>query len=107
MQFGGQSEVGKIKRLLLKSPQQAFVSEKNIDAQWRELNYTSAPDFAKAQREYESFVDLLEQHQAEIEFLPQNEATGLDSIYVHDPALITNRGVILCNMGKAQRRGDG
>jgi N-dimethylarginine dimethylaminohydrolase len=106
MRFGGQSEVGTIKRLLLKSPQQAFVSEENIDAQWRELNYAGAPNFAKAQREYERFVDLLKQHHPEIEFLPQNEATGLDSIYVHDPALITNRGAILCNMGKAQRRGE-
>jgi arginine deiminase len=106
MRFGGQSEVGTIKRLLLKSPQQAFVSEENIDAQWRELNYAGAPDFAKARREYQRFVDLLKQHQPEIEFLPQNQATGLDSIYVHDPALITNRGAILCNMGKAQRRGE-
>jgi N-dimethylarginine dimethylaminohydrolase len=106
MRFGGQSEVGTIKRLLLKHPQQAFVSAKNIETQWRELNYTGAPDFAAARREYERFVDLLKQHQPEIEFLPQNEATGLDSIYVHDPALITNRGAILCNMGKAQRRGE-
>jgi len=106
MQFGGQSEVGKIKRLLLKSPQQAFVRARNIEAQWRQLNFAGAPNFAKALREYESFVDLLKQHQPEIEFLPQNEATGLDSIYVHDPALITNRGAILCNMGKAQRRGE-
>jgi len=106
MQFGGKTEVGKIKRLLLKSPQQAFVSAQNIQAQWRQLNYAGAPDFAAARREYESFVDLLKQHQPEIEFLPQNEATGLDSIYVHDPALITNRGAILCNMGKAQRRGE-
>ncbi len=106
MRFGGQSEVGTIKRLLLKSPQQAFVSVKNIDAQWQELNYAGAPDFAAALREYERFVDLLKQHQPEIEFLPTNEAAGLDSIYVHDPALITNHGAILCNMGKAQRRGE-
>jgi N-dimethylarginine dimethylaminohydrolase len=106
MKFGCQSEVGKIKRLLLKSPQAAFVSAENIRAQWQSLNYSAAPDFEKAQREYDHFVALLKPHIPEIEFLPQNEMTGLDSIYVHDAALIANNGAILCNMGKNQRRGE-
>ena len=29
--------------------------------------------------------------------------TSLDSIYTHDPCIVTNRGAILCNMGKPQR----
>jgi len=28
---------------------------------------------------------------------------GLDSMYVHDPVLITEKGAILCNMGKEER----
>ena len=106
MKFGCQSEVGKIKRLLLKHPREAFINAENINRQWQQLNYLRAPDFVKAQREYEAFVDLLRPHAAEIEFLPQHDATGLDSIYVHDPAVITSRGAILCNMGKAERRGE-
>jgi len=106
MPFGGQSEVGKIKRLLLKHPRQAFVDTKNISRQWERLNYLQAPDFEKALREYDHFVDLLKPHVEAIEFLPQHDDTGLDSIYVHDPALITSRGAILCNMGKAERRGE-
>lgn len=106
MAFGCQSEVGKIQRLLLKHPREAFRHAQNIAAQWERLNYTGAPDFAKAQREYEHFIALLKPHIAEMVFLPPHDETGLDSIYVHDPALITSRGAILCNMGKAERRGE-
>jgi len=106
MLFGSQSEVGKIKRLLLKHPQEAFISTPNIGAQWKELNYFGAPNFEKALQEYENFVSLLTPHVAEIVYLPHDSRTGLDSIYAHDPALITSRGAILCNMGKAERRGE-
>lgn len=106
MPFGCQSEVGKIRRLLLKHPREAFRNAQNIAAQWKQLNYTGLPDFDKAQQEYDHFVDLLKPHVDTIEFLPQHDDTELDSIYVHDPALITSRGAILCNMGKAKRRGE-
>ncbi len=106
MSFGCQSEVGKIRRLLLKHPRQAFVDAKNISRQWEQLNYLQAPDFEKALREYDHFVELLKPHVETIECLPEHDATGLDSIYVHDPALITSQGAILCNMGKAERRGE-
>jgi N-dimethylarginine dimethylaminohydrolase len=39
-------------------------------------------------------------------FLPENEATGMDSIYVRDASIITDEGVILCNMGKPARSGE-
>ena len=42
----------------------------------------------------------------EIHFLPQHNQTGLDSIYAHDPVIVTNRGAILGNMGKALREGE-
>jgi N-dimethylarginine dimethylaminohydrolase len=106
MSFGCQSEVGKILCLLLKPPKQAFLNQENILRQWQALNYLGAPDFERALQEYEQLVNLLRQHIPEISFLPPNDHTGLDSVYVHDPVLVTNKGAILCNMGKAQRRGE-
>ncbi len=106
MPFGCQSEIGEIKHLLLKHPQQAFINDANIFHQWEALNYFGAPDFEKALQEYEQFVNLLRQHIPAISFLPSSDHTGLDSIYVHDPLLVTNKGAILCNMGKALRRGE-
>ncbi|MGH7454698.1 MAG: dimethylarginine dimethylaminohydrolase family protein [bacterium] len=106
MPFGCQSEVGKIHRLLLKHSREAFINPENVRRQWEALNYLGAPDFDRAVQEYEQFVNLLRQHIPEISFLPPSDHTGLDSIYVHDPVLVTNKGAILCNMGKALRRGE-
>jgi N-dimethylarginine dimethylaminohydrolase len=106
MKFGCSSEVGGIKSLLLKHPREAFVNQKNIDEQWMSLNYYGRPDFDKAIEEYESFVALLRKLETEIHYLPENEKTGLDSIYIHDPVMITKMGAILCCMGKKEREGE-
>jgi N-dimethylarginine dimethylaminohydrolase len=39
--------------------------------------------------------------------LPLDDRTGLDSLYTHDPVLISNRGAIILQMGKPERRGEG
>lgn len=96
-----QSEVGRLTRVLLKHPRAAFESARAIDAQWRALNFTSAPDLARASDEYERFVDVLKGHGAIPYFLP--DAGGLDSIYVRDASIVCDRGAILCGMGKANR----
>jgi N-dimethylarginine dimethylaminohydrolase len=106
MKFGGQSEVDQIKSLLLKHPKDAFISHENIQSQWKELNYLASPDFDKALKEYNNFVGCLKKSAPEIYYLPQNDKTGLDSIYVHDPVIITNKGAVLCNMGKESRRAE-
>jgi len=106
MKFGSQSEVGKIKSILLKHPKDAFINQEEIAKQWKGLNYTGIPDFEKALKEYELFVELLKIHIPEIHYLPQDDRTGLDSLYVHDPVIITEKGAILCNMGKEQRQGE-
>jgi len=100
------SEVAPIQKLLLKHPRNAFVSQKNIEDQWRELNYTALPDYDKALKEYDAFVSILEETVSYILFLPPNEHTGLDSLYVRDASIATPKGVILCNMGKKDRGGE-
>lgn len=106
MTFGCQSMVKPVRRILLKHPRDAFVSAANIAAQWKELNYLGAPDLAKVLDEYEFFVSLLAKTIPELIYLPPHTQTGLDSLYVHDPVIVTERGAILCNMGKAQRQGE-
>jgi arginine deiminase len=106
MKFCSQSEVGKIQKILIKHPKAAFISQKNVDAQWKELNYSGCPDYAKALQEYDNFVGLLKKQVSEIHYLPKSDETGLDSVYVHDPVIVTEEGVILCNMGKRERQGE-
>jgi len=103
MKFSCQSEVGHIQSLLLKHPREAFISKSNIEAQWVDLNYTGCPDYDKSLKEYDNFVELLKKYVPEIHYLPQNSQTGLDSIYVHDSVVVTDKGAILCKMGKEKR----
>lgn len=106
MEFGCQSEVGLIKWLLLKNPSEAFISDGVIEEHWIDLNYLGPPDFSQAVEEYAGFVELLEKQIQEIHYLPRNDRTGLDSIYVHDPAIMTPEGAVVCNMGKKQRKSE-
>ena len=106
MKFGYQSEVNQIRSLLLKHPRDAFISQKNIQAQWKELNYSKPPDHRKATEEYDDFVGILRKFIPEVHYLPQDDRTGLDSIYVHDPLIITDKGAVLCSMGKEKRRAE-
>ena len=106
MEFGSQSEVGKIQKILIKHPRDVFISQENVDAQWRALNYSACPDYSNALDEYEIFVSLLKRDASEIHFLPRSEKTGLDSVYVRDALITTPKGVVLCSMGKEARRGE-
>src|SRR5436190_9997433 len=101
--IGGLSEVASIRRLILKRPQDAFVDERRIEAQWRDLRFTARPDLRKAAAEHERFAELLGGSGTEILFLPRDDETGLDSIYVRDAVVVSEQGAFLCNMGKATR----
>lgn len=104
--MGAHSEIGSVRRIVLKHPREAFVSDLSIARQWRGLGYVGRPDFRGAVEEYETLVDLLEGFGAEVLFLPRDDDTGLDSVYVRDAAIATDDGLILCSMGKDGRRAE-
>lgn len=100
------NEFDRIARLVLKHPREAFGDRSSIARQWQPLNYPAAPDLGRATDEYEAFVELLGSNGAEISFLPADERTGLDSVYVRDASIAAPGGMILLNMGKALRSGE-
>ena len=102
MRFGCQDMVTQVRRILLKHPKDAFIDQSKIDHQSSELNYSTTPDFDIACKDYDNFLNIIKSFEPEIHFLPASD-TSLDSIYTHDPCVVTNSGVILCNMGKEQR----
>jgi N-dimethylarginine dimethylaminohydrolase len=89
--------------VVVKHARAAFVSDAVIADAWQDLNFTAAPVFAAAVGQYEAFLDLVSATGAVVHHLPAAPDTGLDSIYVRDAAIVSDRGVILCNMGKPQR----
>jgi N-dimethylarginine dimethylaminohydrolase len=97
------SEVGRLTRVAVKHPRDAFVDAATIAAQWQALNFTAPPDLPRACDEHDRFVDILRGAGAAVDFLPRDPATTLDSIYVRDASIVSPRGVILCRMGKPAR----
>ena len=93
-----------IRRVLIKSPENAYKNQVNIDSQYQDLNYFGKPDFVRSLEDYESFRSILKKSGVEIHDLPADDITSLDSIYTHDPCLISNSGVVLCSMGKILRK---
>ena len=97
------AEFGRLTRVLLKHPREAFRSDDAIAAEWKALSFGAAPSFAGAIEEYDAFVEILRTAGAQVTDLPAAEATNLDSIYVRDASIVCSRGVILCRMGKRLR----
>ena len=98
-----QSEVDVLRRVVLKHAREAFVDLPCIERGWKDLGYLRPPDFERAVHEYEDFLSLLDRFGIECLCLPTASDVGLDSIYVRDASVVTDRGVVLCNMGKLER----
>jgi N-dimethylarginine dimethylaminohydrolase len=100
------SETASLRHVVLKHPREAFVDDATIAAQWRHLNFTAPPDLARAIDEYDRFVDAVRSCGAEVTFLPRDERTTLDSIYVRDASIVSPHGIAFCSMGKPARGGE-
>lgn len=98
-----QSDVGTLKSVLLKHARDAFRDAATVDAAWRGLNYLAPPDPGRAVAEYDHFAARIEEMGARIHWMPPDDVTTLDSLYVRDASIASSAGMILCNMGKAAR----
>ena len=99
--FGSQSMVEPLKRVLVRRPDEAFG---NADPQtW---HYVSQPDLAKAQAEHDALVATLRDSGCEVLYHEASLPGLADSIFTHDPVIVTDEGSILLRMGKDHRRGE-
>lgn len=101
-----QSETGRLRRVVVKHPAEAVGSQAAADAQWAELGWRGRPDYGRMCREADAFIALMRERGVEVLRLPRDEGTGMDSVYVRDASVVTDRGVILGAMGKAARVGE-
>jgi N-dimethylarginine dimethylaminohydrolase len=102
-----QSMVAPLRRVIVKRPEEAFENAETIAQQWAGLGYLRPPDFRLACEEHARLVALLRASGAEVLELPADPRTGLDSLYAHDPVLISDSGAIVFQLGKNARRGEG
>jgi len=101
--FNCNNMVDPIKKILLKHPRSAFVNQNKINIEYKKLNFLGAPNFDESINEYESFMEILISLNIKLYFLEKDGKTTIDSIYTHDPFIISNEGAIICNMGKKNR----
>jgi dimethylargininase len=99
--YGSQSMVDPLRRVLVKRPDQAFAVDD--PAKW---HYAGRPVLETAQREHDALVDILREAGAEVLYHDELQHHRADAIFAHDPAIVTDHGVIILSMGKDLRRGE-
>ena len=103
MNYGCQSMVKKIDTILIKKPEFAFISQENLDKNWEAFKYIGCPDYNQVLKEYAEFEKIIKENVENVYYLPQDDRTGLDSIYTHDSLKVTSRGAIYFPRGKELR----
>lgn len=103
MNYGCQSMTGKVEAILIKRPEEAFISQKNLDENWEKFKYFGCPDYEKTLEEYDAFEKFIKENVPNVYYLKQDDRAGLDSIYTHDPLKVTKKGAIYFPMGKDVR----
>ncbi|TGQ65519.1 amidinotransferase [Mesorhizobium sp. M00.F.Ca.ET.186.01.1.1] len=96
--FGSQSMAAPLRRVLMRSAANAMRGADR--AQW---HYGPGFDPAKAASQHAVLAELVAASGAEIEWI-DDKADGLsDSVFTHDPSLMTDRGALILSMGKPLR----
>jgi N-dimethylarginine dimethylaminohydrolase len=98
-QFGAQSMAAPIRRVVMRSAASAMAGADRV--RW---HYGPGFDAAKAGAQHAALAGLVAASGATIEWLPDVEDGLADSVFTHDPSLMTDSGAIILSMGKALRR---
>jgi N-dimethylarginine dimethylaminohydrolase len=97
------NEYSNLVQVAVRNPENAFVSQEKLAQEWLPLRFHAMPDFKKSSTEFALFRQFLAASGAEVIDLPAQENLTIDSIYPRDNVLVSPKGLILCNMGRASR----
>lgn len=99
--FGSQSMAAPLRRVLMRSAANAM-----RDADKAAWHYGPGFNPAKAASQHAVLAELVAASGAKIEWI-EDKADGLsDSVFTHDPSLMTERGALILSMGKPLRAGE-
>ncbi len=99
--FGAQSMAAPLRRVLMRSAESAM-----RHARAAEWHYGPGFDAQRAARQHAAFAELVAASGAEVEWLTDADDSLADSVFTHDPSLMTDDGAIILSMGKALRRAE-
>ncbi len=96
--YGAQSMAAPLRLVLMRSAASAM---RGADPQrW---HYGSGFDPAKAAIQHAALTELVAGSGARVEWLDDGDDGLADSVFTHDPSLVTDRGAIILSMGKPLR----
>lgn len=93
-----------LQRVIVKHPNDAFISQAHLSDEWQRFNFSDEPDLKEAVREFADFISILEKYVPDISYLAASKEVGIDSLYAHDPVKFTSEGAILLKSGKKLRQ---
>lgn len=96
--YGGHSMTAPLRSVLVRSP-----APPAGDHDWQTFNYQHPVDQGLATAEHAALQSLLAAEGIEVVTATADPAGELDAIFAFDPSIATNRGAILCRMGKPAR----
>src|SRR5690606_9312598 len=96
--YGSQSMAAPLRRVLMRRASSAM--RRAEAAEW---HYGPAFDPARAARQHDELARLVAAAGAEIEWLTDEDDGLADSVFTHDPSLMTDHGAVILSMGKALR----
>lgn len=98
---GAQSMVAPLRRVMVRRPDRSFaVTDPEF---W---HFSGRPDLITAQKEHDGLVEILRSEGVDIVYHRASLPGMADSIYVFDPAIVTEEGAVILKMGKRLRRGE-
>jgi len=99
--YGAQGMVGTLRRVVVRPPDEAMAAAD--PGRW---HYTGPIDVAAARAAHRELVTRLRDWGVEVLVHETPLPAHSDSVFVFDPALVTDAGTVVLSMGKALRRGE-
>ncbi|KAI9019093.1 amidinotransferase [Hyaloraphidium curvatum] len=102
--YGAQNSFAPIKSIMVRRPAASMGA-----ADPEKWHYAAPIKLDEAQREHDAFVAIIREELPSCDIVVCDADDGgllADSVFVHDPVLVTREGAILLRMGKELRRGE-
>lgn len=99
--FGGQSMTAPIRSVLVRRP-----APPTHDDDWRRFGYLHPVDHERTEHEHAAFQAILADAGVEVVAAGPDPDGELDAIFAFDPSIVTDRGAIVCRLGKSERQAE-
>jgi len=99
--YGVTDMVAPLRRVMMKRPDSTMANAR--PEQW---NYKGPLKLERLQADHDALTERIRAAGAEVIFLDEAPGKLADSVFTHDPSMVTKQGAIILRMGKWLRRGE-